>query len=60
MNYREIKNRALLSCSPTSYLHFKTNPSSLTLKMAEKSGADEDLFLDLNCELALDRFDISS
>ncbi len=32
------KNRALLSCSPTSWLHFKINPSFLAFKMAEKSG----------------------
>ena len=60
MNYREIKNRSLLSCSPTSWLHFKNNSSSLTLKMAEKSGTDEDPFLELNCEVALDRFNFSS
>ena len=33
------KNPALLSCSARPWLHYKTNRSSLTFKMAEKSGA---------------------
>jgi hypothetical protein len=34
-----LKNWALLSCSSYDWLHFDTNPKSVSLKMEEKSGS---------------------
>ena len=37
----KIKNRTLLSCSGKCWLHFDTNPKSLSLDLEEKSGTHE-------------------
>ena len=37
----KIKNRTLLSCGGKSWLHFDTNPKSVSLELEEKSGTHE-------------------
>jgi len=37
----KIKNPTLLSCSGKSWLHFDTNPKSVSLDLEEKSGTHE-------------------